>query len=246
MDQPFCHELQTLPHTTAVKGQGRGGYERDAKKGQEEGQGTRVRDYWSVQVQTISSRVPTRDAAVEDAAVECCNPHPEVASELYCAMSESRPANRRFREVFSRPGRKSCGTDDLPFRFCFPTCSVCSDEVCRPFGFGANDVVVTPLGIEVTIIGVKAAPAPPPPEGADGEPPAADGYSLTGNAVIWIWIGTCVHFDLCFVAAWRINSGMERRPRKMPRSKNRKGGAQCGHCFPGDTRCVRRNLRTQS
>ena len=49
------------------------------------------------------------------------------------------------------------------------------DEVCRPFGFGANDVVITPLGIEVTIIGVKVPPAPAPPEGADSEPPA-DGY----------------------------------------------------------------------
>ena len=59
-------------------------------------------------------------------------------------------------------------------------------------------------------------------------------------------MGTCVHIDLCFVAAWRINSGMERRPRKMPRRKNRKGRAQCGRYFPGDTRCVTDGICTHS
>jgi len=61
-----------------------------------------------------------------------------------------------------------------------------NDDVCRPFGFAANDVIVTPLGIEVTIIGVKVPPAPPPPEGDDGEPPA-DGYAHKTESTHYFW-----------------------------------------------------------
>jgi hypothetical protein len=49
-----------------------------------------------------------------------------------------------------------------------------SDEVCKPFGFAANDIVITPLGIEVTIIGVKLPPAPEKPPEPD-EPADGDG-----------------------------------------------------------------------
>jgi hypothetical protein len=29
------------------------------------------------------------------------------------------------------------------------------EESCKPFGFGVNDILVVPLGIQVTVLGVK-------------------------------------------------------------------------------------------
>jgi hypothetical protein len=66
-----------------------------------------------------------------------------------------------------------------------------TDEACRPFGFSANDVIITPLGIEVTVIGVKPAPKPEPEDGADGaEPKGEDGEEKEqekprGNGTMW-------------------------------------------------------------
>jgi len=72
----------------------------------------------------------------------------------------------------------------------------CADEACRPFGFAANDVIITPLGIEVTVIGVKPAPKPEAPEapegGADGAEPTDEGEEdkkedekPRGNGTMW-------------------------------------------------------------
>jgi len=71
-----------------------------------------------------------------------------------------------------------------------------TDEACRPFGFAANDVIITPLGIEVTVIGVKPAPKPEAPEapegGADGAEPTDEGgedrkedEKPRGNGTMW-------------------------------------------------------------
>ena len=66
-------------------------------------------------------------------------------------------------------------------------------EVCKPFGFMANDMVITPLGVEITIIGVKMPPAREPPPGdpdadadaeQDEEGEHAEGAEPRGNGVV--------------------------------------------------------------
>ena len=66
-------------------------------------------------------------------------------------------------------------------------------EVCKPFGFMANDMVITPLGVEITIIGVKMPPAREPAPGdpdadadaeQDEEGEHAEGAEPRGNGVV--------------------------------------------------------------